>query len=749
MTKSHPNRFQSLIRLFRSQRNNGSELLRNAAETSTSQMAVATVLAPDALTPEIANEIANSASSSDPLDRVNSISASDSMTIGDRIVQDSSMDPTSQQESSARLYDSVGSRVDSTNVSNASPEDSLQPDGDRQNEITDEIAEQTKETGDYPDAMAASEHPDISAHVAEFSEPGGALQLAGFEVTDASDIRPVWRWPMLWLGLLLVFTNVGAAAFLWIRHIPKPADCQQASIFASDRDRLVCANKLAQSGRLQDLLIAIDAVSSWSTDHPLYPETQRLIGQWSRSIMNRARTHLYRNDLTKAVMIARQVPPTSPIYPEVQSTIEVWKMDWDKGYDRYKQALAAIKAKQWGKADLITRNYQDIANDYWRLRLSSTLQQLSLDEVDWNRLQVARVLATSGDPRRLINAITTAQQISPTGHIWAEAKDNIDQWGAQLLKVAIAQLQANNYAAAMGMAEAIPDNSQSATEAQQLLLIARSLETLDSKRVKTGDLSTKIWEYGVTLELARHVQPEQALYKIIKDKVPDLEQQFQDLLTLQSAQLTGTIQHPVALRLAANQAKQIEPERPLRSTAQAKIARWNNEVLSIQARPYLGVASRLAAEGTPKSVAAAIAKLSKIPPNHPLYGKAQALISQYKVRLEVLKDNAILEEAKTLARSQKFDQAIARLNQIQPDRPLYSDAQILYQDVMTQLQITEDKPILDQATALAKKRNYTEAITLAEQISPERALYFEAQDLIGRWLVERDGAVSESEAPLF
>ncbi len=50
-----------------------------------------------------------------------------------------------------------------------------------------------------------------------------------------------------------------------------------------------------------------------------------------------------------------------------------------------------------------------------------------------------------------------------------------------------------------------------------------------------------------------------------------------------------------------------------------------------------------------------------------------------------------------------------------------------------QLQIAEDRPILNQAKKLADSGNLAAAIDVASQIDPDRALYREAREAIKGW----------------
>ncbi|HEY9596192.1 MAG TPA: hypothetical protein V6D33_00800, partial [Cyanophyceae cyanobacterium] len=77
--------------------------------------------------------------------------------------------------------------------------------------------------------------------------------------------------------------------------------------------------------------------------------------------------------------------------------------------------------------------------------------------------------------------------------------------------------------------------------------------------------------------------------------------------------------------------------------------------------------------------------------------------------------------------------AISTAQQIRPDRALYTEAQKAIRGWVAQIQMAQDRPILEAAAALAAQGRFDAAIATASQITSERALYPQAQAAIANW----------------
>jgi hypothetical protein len=89
--------------------------------------------------------------------------------------------------------------------------------------------------------------------------------------------------------------------------------------------------------------------------------------------------------------------------------------------------------------------------------------------------------------------------------------------------------------------------------------------------------------------------------------------------------------------------------------------------------------------------------------------------------------------------------AISTAAQIRPGRALYAQAQKAIAAWVAQVQTSQDRPILEAATALATQGRFDAAIATAAQIPPQRALYKEAQTAIASWSAQK--AASSGKAP--
>ncbi|GEA26774.1 hypothetical protein MiAbW_01330 [Microcystis aeruginosa NIES-4325] len=179
--------------------------------------------------------------------------------------------------------------------------------------------------------------------------------------------------------------------------------------------------------------------------------------------------------------------------------------------------------------------------------------------------------------------------------------------------------------------------------------------------------------------------------------------------------------------------EQIDPSRPLHQTALAMRERWQ---LQVQDLKILSEARDLAQAGTIEQYSAAIAKAGEVPQDNPLWSQAQQEIGSWNRQIQVIEDRPILERAREIALPgdiNSLSNAIIQARAIGKNRALYTDAQREIGDWQVRIERMEDQPILDQAQALANLKDYSTAIETANQIPPGRALSAEAFQNIRRW----------------
>ncbi|GCL50649.1 hypothetical protein NIES3804_22170 [Microcystis aeruginosa NIES-3804] len=179
--------------------------------------------------------------------------------------------------------------------------------------------------------------------------------------------------------------------------------------------------------------------------------------------------------------------------------------------------------------------------------------------------------------------------------------------------------------------------------------------------------------------------------------------------------------------------EQIDASRPLHQTALAMRERWQ---LQVQDLRILSEARDLAQAGTVEQYSAAIAKAREVPRDNPLWSQAQQEIGSWNRQIQVIEDRPILEQAREIAIPgdiNSLSNAIIQARAIGKNRALSRDAQREIRDWQVRIERMEDQPILDQAQALANLKDYSTAIETANQIPPGRTLSSEASQNIRRW----------------
>jgi hypothetical protein len=529
----------------------------------------------------------------------------------------------------------------------------------------------------------------------------------------------------LWLSLLSLLGGTVVSGVLLLTQLPPPIDCREISPLSADGERLYCAQLAAESGELEALVAAVKLVEPWGRNHPLYAEAQRFLSEWSAAILAIAQQQIDRGELARALTVARDIPKSSPLYETVQEQIALWQQEWQQGKATARQFEEALKKQNWQQASEQLTALSEFNLTYWRrVRLEELQQRLTAEERAWQQLERAQELAKTNQLDKLQEAAILAAGVSADSYTSARAQAELLRWSRSLLDIAAAFFDNQNFEQALRIAESIPVNTALYEEARDWIWLNRA-----ARAAERGHLLALV----DALAAVRQIDPESPVYPLATAQTERWQVQVQDRLQLLVARGSARFGQPVGLQLAIDRAQQVALGRPQRLLAQTLIAQWRKEIQQIEDKRILQQAEALAAGETLEDLKAAVARASQIQLGQPLRLDAQTAIAKWNRQIQTLEDQPTLELARVLAQRGDLAGAVATAQQIRPERALYSQAQAAIANWVAQIQTIEDRPILEAAAALAAQGRYEAAIATASQISPERALYQQAQALTEVW----------------
>jgi hypothetical protein len=409
----------------------------------------------------------------------------------------------------------------------------------------------------------------------------------------------------------------------------------------------------------------------------------------------------------------------------VQGKIALWQREWRQGKTIARQFEAALKQQNWQQASKQLTALSELDLAYWhRVRREELQQQLTAEARAWQQLEQARELAKTNQLAQLQEAAILAARVSADSYASARAQAELLQWSRSLLDIAAAFFNDQNFEQALRIAESIPVNTALYEEARDWMWLNRAAQA-----AQKGHLLALV----DALAAVRQIDPESPVYPLATAQTERWQVQVQDHLQLLVARGSARFGQQVGLQLAIDRAQQVALGRPQRLLAQTLIAQWRKEIQQIEDERSLQRAKALAAGETLEDLKAAVAQASQIQLGQPLRLEAQTAIAKWNRQIQTLEDQPTLELARVLAQRGDLAGAIATAKQIRPERALYPQAQAAIATWTAQIQTLEDRPILEAATALAAQGRYEAAIATAAQISPERALYQQAQALSRVW----------------
>jgi hypothetical protein len=554
----------------------------------------------------------------------------------------------------------------------------------------------------------------------------------------------------LLLSALAISGGTGAGALVWLFVAPPVPDCERIGNLASDRERLYCADRAAEAGDTEQIVTALNMVSQWRDDHPLQWQATLSMRRWTDKLMAIARDKMKQGQQDEAIALLRQVPEASPLYGQVQATLANWDSTWNQGRQIYEEAEAALKAQNWDKAAEKAEALSELEDKYWRIeQFNRLMAKIETEKEAWQHLERARSAILWETAEEYQRAIGWARKVEPDSYAREEAQAEISRWSRALIEIAEQRREEENFDRAIEVADMVPYDTYLNNEATDLITLIRVQERVEDTTGETANvpLFRQMLTYlDATAQLSRQIESDSPLYDEARSRIEQWQAHLQDLSQLKFARVLASVGQPPMLELAIAQAKTVAPDRPRRIRAQTEIAHWRKQIQKIEDRPYLNRAQQLARPDTVEAYEAAIAEARKVELGRALRVEAQTKIANWQNQIEIVEDRPILAEARALAEDGNLGEAIDVAQQIDPGRALYDDAQAEIDGWWADIQIARDRPILNDARALAEQGRLTAAINTAASIGYGRPLYWEAQDAIARWAAEREAIYAAREA---
>lgn len=500
-------------------------------------------------------------------------------------------------------------------------------------------------------------------------------------VTPPETKKVWWKNWQLW-GILLVLCSggVGYGATTILLKLPKTQSCSK--VFwpvASASIRLYCAQTAAEDKNVEGLLSAISLVAALPENHPLRPEINRNIDKWATTILEIGEEEFQAGKLKKAIATAKQIPANLSAGELVDAKIAEWESIWSKGEEIYATVEDKLREADWDGAISSAVRLTESSNEYWATtKYEESINNINVAQEENASLSKAQTQISNGKIDDLILAIEKADDIDEKSYTYNQAQEIIAQAKEKLV---------NN--------------------------IEQLIENQDWRQL---------------LRVSNRIPRSLKLQNRVKD--------WQILANAGSSAQLDTV---FGLEEAIEEATKLKKNSEYYQLGQKLTRRWELEIKDVR---HLSKARELARVGTIANLNKAITEARLIPSSNPRYNEARQEMTKWRRQVQTIEDQPILNRAKEISYGNNVNawrRAIAEINLISGDSPLYGEAQGYARTWRANIERVEDQPILDEADSFANINNYPAAIDAARQIKSSRALYPEAQNRIRLWQQELDG----------
>jgi hypothetical protein len=525
---------------------------------------------------------------------------------------------------------------------------------------------------------------------------------------------------------VLISGGVGFTAVALLLKLPAVPNCP-ATFWptASASMRLYCAQVAANKQTAQNLLEAIALVDSLPKDHPLRPEIDRHIEEWSLDILKIGDEKFEAGQLSEAIAIARRIPASVSAYKLVEQHIEGWQTIWSKAEALYEKAEQELRQSNWNQAfrEAVRLTYVD--NKYWATtKYDELVNQIQLGREASAKLDKAYQLSKSGTVADILAAIKQAEQISPSSYAYKEAQDLIAECGNKLLKLAQNRLERRNWKGVLEIANNLPASVKLPEVKSDLIDLGNALSRAQSGTIP--DLEDAI-------ATAQKLGAERPLYDQGQQLINRWQREIEDVGRLERARTFANSGLTDDLKTAIAEAQQIPSGNPRYQEARSQVGRWTRQVETIEDQPYLDRATQIASFGGVASLQEAIQEASRIAPGRILYRQAQNKIGEWTSSIQRIQDQPYLDRARNFANAGNLSAAITAAQQIQSGRALYTEAQSDIRSWQTEIQGQERLREAYQTATPGTPDAIATAIRVARQVPTASKVRGDARVAVNRW----------------
>ncbi|MEQ8998435.1 MAG: chromosome segregation ATPase [Coleofasciculus sp. B1-GNL1-01] len=552
-------------------------------------------------------------------------------------------------------------------------------------------------------------------------------------------------WTFWMTVIILVSGGIGFSSVALLLKLPAVPNCP--SIFwptASASVRLYCSQLAANKRTTKDLLEAIALIDALPKDHPLRPEINRHIEEWSVEILAIGEEKFQAGQLEEAIEIANRIPRDVPAFTLVKEQIKEWETLWQKASGIYEQAEEHLRQSNWTLAFREAVKLTTIDNQYWAaVKYNQLVDLIQIGRDDSQKLDEAYRLSKTGRVDDILKAIEAAEKITPKSFAYKEAQDLIAESGNKLLKLATSRLEQRNWQGVLEIANKLPASVKLPDVKADLIDLANAISLAESGSI--GDLE-------IAIASAQKLGTDRPLYDEGQELIDRWQREIEDVARLERARTFASSGLVSDLQIAIAEAKLIPSRNPRYQEARAEISQWTRQIQTIEDQPYLDRATQLASFGGVQSLREAIQEARRIAPNRALYSEAQSKIKDWTRTVQRLEDQPYLDQARTLANSGNLSAAIAAAEQIKSGRVLYGEAQSLIKGWKTEVLGQQRLQQAYRAATPGTPDAIVEAIRLARQVPSSAKVRGDAVSAVNRWsyqllaLAQDRAALSLTEA---